>query len=192
MESIDPLAWAVLLVIAGFALLALEVMLPSGGVISILSAAAFVAGIIIAFQTGGATRGFTFITVVLVLAPAVLTMAFRYLPYTPVGRALLGEAPKDEDVLVDDPRRELIGKIGVARTKMLPSGSIEIDGQMVDAVAKGQAIEPGQNVLVIEVRGNRVVVRLAPAGTHPGTRADDLLNKSIEELGIDSLDDPLS
>lgn len=193
MESIDPLVWSGLLVLAGFALLILEVLLPSGGVLSILSASAFVAAIIIAFRTGGATTGFTFITIILVLAPAVLTVTFRYLPHTAIGKALLGEAPRSEDVVLADPRRDLIGKVGVARTKMLPSGSVEIDGQMVDAVVKGQSVEPGQNVQVLEVRGNRVVVRLAPEGMRPGTsKPDDLLNKSIEELGIDSMDDPLA
>jgi membrane-bound ClpP family serine protease len=193
MESIDPLVWSGLLVVAGFALLVLEVLLPSGGVLSILSASAFVACIIIAFRAGGATTGFTFITVILVLTPAVMTATFRYLPNTAIGKALLGEAPKDEDVLPADPRRQLIGKVGVARSKMLPSGSVEVDGQMVDAVTKGQAIEPGQNVQVVEVRANRVVVRLAPEGIRPGTtKPDDLLNKSIEELGIESIDDPLA
>lgn len=193
METVDPLVWAALLVVAGFALLVLEVLLPSGGVLSILAASGLIASIIIAFRTGGATTGFTFLTVVLVLAPAVLTAAFRYLPYTPIGRALLGEAPKDEDVMPTDPRRQLIGKVGVARSKMLPSGSVEVEGQMLDAVSKGQAIEPGQNVQVIEVRGNRVVVRVAPEGVQPGaSNPNDLLNRSIEELGIDSLDDPLA
>ncbi|MCO6045009.1 hypothetical protein NG895_13955 [Aeoliella sp. ICT_H6.2] len=193
METIDPLVWAALLVVAGFALLVLEILLPSGGILSVLAASALIASVIIAFRTGGATTGFTFITIVLVLAPAVLTAAFRYLPRTPIGRALLGEAPKDEDVLTADPRRQLIGKVGVARSKMLPSGSVEVDGQMLDAVSKGQAIEPGQNVQVIEVRGNRVVVRLAPDDMRPGTsNPADLLNRSIEELGIDSLDDPLA
>lgn len=171
----------------------LEVLLPSGGVLSILSASSFVAGIIIAFRSGGATTGFTFITVVLVLAPAVMTVTFRILPKTAIGKALLGEPPKSEDVTPSEPRRQLIGKVGVARTKMLPSGSVEIDGQMVDAVAKGQSVEPGQNVQVLEVRGNRVVVRLAPDGMRPGTSTpDDLLNKSIEEFGIDSIGDPLA
>ncbi|WP_425396370.1 NfeD family protein [Aeoliella sp.] len=193
METIDPLVWCALLVVAGFALLVLEVLLPSGGILSILAGSALVASIVIAFRVGGPTTGFTFVTIVMVLAPAILTAAFRYLPYTPIGRALLGEPPKDEDVAPTDPRRQLIGKVGVARSKMLPSGSVEIDGQMLDAVSKGQAIEPGQNVQVIEVRGNRVVVRLAPDGMHPGTsNAGDLLNRSIEELGIDSLDDPLA
>lgn len=193
MDNVDPLVWASLLVVAGFAILVLEILLPSGGVLSVLSAASLVGAIIIAFNAGGPTTGFTFVTIVVVLAPAVLTAAFRYLPYTPIGRALLGEAPKDEDVVLEDPRRELIGKVGVARSKMLPSGSVEIDGQMLDAVSKGQAIEPGQNVQVIEVRANRVVVRLAPEGLRPGTsKSDDLLNRSLEELGIEPFEDPLA
>jgi membrane-bound serine protease (ClpP class) len=193
MNNVDPLVWASLLVVAGFAILVMEVLLPTGGVLGVVSAASLVGAIFLAFSAGGPTTGFTFITIVVVLAPAVLTAAFRYLPYTPVGRALLGEPPKDEDVLLEDPRRQLIGKVGVARSKMLPSGSVEIDGQMLDAVSKGQAIEPGQNVQVIEVRANRVVVRLAPEGLRPGTtKPDDLLNRSLEELGIESLEDPLA
>lgn len=193
MEAIDPIAWSILLTIAGCALLVLEVLLPSGGLLSVLSAGSFIAGILIAFRTGGATTGFTFITVVLIAGPLAMTLAFKYLPNTAIGKALLGEVPRKEDVEPDDPRRDLLGQIGVARTKMLPSGAVEIDGQMIDAVTRGQSIEPGQNVQVIEVRGNRVVVRLAPQDVHPGTQgAGDLLNRSIEDLGIDSIDDPLA
>jgi len=77
---------------------------------------------------------------------------------------------------------------------MLPSGAVEIDGQMVDAMSQGQAIEPGQYVVVTEVRANRVVVRLAKETERPGSRAaaEDLLSRPIEELGIESLDDPLA
>lgn len=189
----DPLAWSILLTIAGCALLVLEVLLPSGGLLSVLSLGSFIAGIIIAFRTGGPTTGLTFVGVVIIAGPLAMTLAFRYLPNTAVGKALLGELPSEEDVQPDEPRRELLGQIGVARTKMLPSGAVEIDGQMVDAVTRGQSIEPGQNVQVIEVRGNRVVVRLAPEGVRPGTKgAEDLLNRSIEDLGIESLEDPLA
>jgi hypothetical protein len=76
---------------------------------------------------------------------------------------------------------------------MLPSGAVEIDGQMIDAMSQGQAIEPGAYVVVVEVRANRVVVR--PAGkdqrpSHPDPK--DVLSRSIEEVGIESLDDPLA
>jgi hypothetical protein len=77
---------------------------------------------------------------------------------------------------------------------MLPSGAIEIDGRMIDAITRGKAIEPGQYVTVTEVRANRVVVRPAKENERPdrSLSTDDLLSRPIEELGIESLDDPLA
>lgn len=194
MGSLDPIAWAVLLTIAGCGLLVLEVFLPSGGVLSVLSLAAFISGILLAFYGGGPTTGFSFILAVLVFGPLTLGLTFYYMPKTKVGKALLGEVPKEEEVAPDDPRRALLGKYGVARTKMLPSGSVEIDDQMIDAIARGAAIDPGQPVQVVEVSANRVVVQLArqgPPATAEGSakaETDDPLRRSLEELGIEPLD----
>jgi membrane-bound serine protease (ClpP class) len=110
-----------------------------------------------------------------------------------MGKAFLGELPDEDQVAPEDPRRALIGRVGVARSKMLPSGAVEIDGRLVDAISQGMAIDPEQYVVVMEVRGNRVVVRPANDDEHPDRRrADDLLSRPIEELGIESLDDPLT
>jgi membrane-bound ClpP family serine protease len=192
MNALDPLAWATLLMILGCVLVALEVFIPSGGVLSLLAAAALIGSVLIAFRRGPVT-GFAFTVTMLVAVPAALTLAIKYFPKTPMGRAILGELPKEEEVRPEDPRRALIGRVGVARSKMLPSGAIEIDGQMVDAMSQGQVIEPGQYVVVVEVRGNRVVVRPAEKDEQSRhARPDDLLSRPIEELGIESLDDPLA
>src|SRR5262249_43991186 len=85
--------------------------------------------------------------------------------------------------------RQLQGKLGVAKTVMLPSGAVLIDGQTIDALSEGPPIEAGQRVRVIEVHGNRVVVRVAddaPAST------DDVLSQPIESLGLDGRDAPLA
>jgi membrane-bound ClpP family serine protease len=191
MNALDPLAWSILLMLVGCALLVLEVFIPSGGVLSILSAAAFIGSILIAFQRGTAT-GFVFVISTIIAVPAALGLAFKYWPKTPIGKAFLGELPTEEQVAPEDPRRALLGRVGVARSKMLPSGAVEVDGQMLDAVTQGQAIDPGQYVVVLEVRANRVVVRPAKEGERPShTKPEDLLSRPIEELGFDSLDDPL-
>jgi membrane-bound serine protease (ClpP class) len=192
MNALDPIAWAALLMVLGCALMVLEVFIPSAGILGFLSAVAFLASIYFAFQRGGAT-GLSFTLGVMVAVPLVLSLAFKYLPYTPIGRALLGTLPTDEDVLPSDPRKGLLGRVGVARSKMLPSGAVEIDGQMVDAVTQGLAIDPGQYVEVIEVRANRVVVRPAAEGQRP-QQADprDVLSRPLDELGIDGFDEPLA
>jgi membrane-bound ClpP family serine protease len=193
MNALDPLAWSVLLMLVGCVVLVLEVFIPSGGVLAILSAAAFLGSILFAFQRGPVT-GFSFLVTTVVLVPIVLVMAFRYWPKTRIGKAFLGELPTDEDVLPDDPHRALLGRVGVTRSKMLPSGAVEIDGQMIDAITNGRPIEPGQYVVVSEVRANRVVVRPAKENERPGQEVSpgDLLSRPIEELGIEGIDDPLA
>lgn len=193
MNALDPLVWSVLLMLVGCVVLVLEVFIPSGGILAIISAAAFIGSILIAFQHGSVT-GFAFLMTTVVAVPVVLVLAFHLWPKTKIGKAFLGELPRDEDILPDDPHRVLMGRVGIARSKMLPSGAVEIDGQMIDALSQGQAIEPGQYVVVTEVRANRVVVRPAKDNERPGRPISnaDPLSRPIEELGIESLEDPLA
>ena len=140
-----------------------------------------------AFRRDMAT-GLGFLAFSLTAVPAAVGLAFKYWPMTPMGRAFLGELPSEDETKPDDPRRELVGKIGVAQTKMLPSGAIMIDGKVIDAVAQGMAIEPGQPVEVIEVRGNRVMVRAAE-GDVVAPSNEELLAKPLEDFGLDSIDE---
>jgi membrane-bound ClpP family serine protease len=192
MYGLDPLlAWSITLMLIGCSLIVMEVFIPSGGIIGILAAISFIGSIVIAFQRGPGT-GFAMTLSAVCAVPVLLGLAFKIWPKTPMGKAFLGELPSEAEVTPEDPRRALIGRVGVARSKMLPSGAVEIDGQMVDAVSQGQAIEPGTYVVVSEVRANRVVVRPAGKDQRPGqVNPNDLLSRSIEELGIESLDDPL-
>ena len=193
---IPDIAWAILLLLVGCSLVVLEVFITSGGIISILAGVAFITSLIVAFWDGpttGPTTGFVFLAVMVLAVPALVALAFKIWPRTRLGKAFLGDLPREDQVVPDEPRRTLLGRVGVARSKMLPSGAVEVDGQMIDAVTQGLPIEPGTYVVVVEVRANRVVVR--PAGkdqrpSHPDPK--DILSRPIEELGLDSLEDPLS
>jgi membrane-bound ClpP family serine protease len=189
----DPLAWSALLLVLGLTLVMVEVFIPSGGILGFLSIASLLASIALAFYHRGPLVGFVFLTVAAVLVPTALALAFRWWPHTPMGRRLLLDVPTSEEVLPDSPQRrslrQLVGKVGVAKNMMLPSGAVVIDGQTIDALSEGMPIEAGQRVRVIEVRGNRVVVR--PADDLPPP-SDDVLSQPIESLGLDSLEDPLA
>ena len=197
MSALDPLSWAVLLMLIGCGLVVMEVFIPSGGILGFLSGICIIGSIVMAFRRDS-TTGIGFIVITLVAVPAAVGLAFKYWPYTPMGKAFLGELPDEDDVKPSDPRRELVGRVGTAKSKMLPSGSVSIDGRLVDAVSQGPAIDMGQAVVVVEVRGNRVVVRPADAaeahesrqrgGDYPG----DVLSTPVEELGLDALEDPLA
>ncbi len=189
MNALDPIVWSILLLAAGCALVVLEVFFPSGGFLGVLSCAAFVAAIGMAFYYHGTMAGMALLLFSSMLVPVVLAVAIKYWPITPMGRAFLGDPPTEEEVTPEDPRRSLIGRVGIAHSKMLPAGAVLIDNQLVDAVSQGMAIDPDQYVVVTEVRANRVVVR--PANDHERPVHEDpdsLLSRPIEELGIEDLD----
>ncbi len=192
MSTLDPLTWAILLMLLGCGIVVLEVFIPSGGMLSFFSAVAIIASIVMAFRRD-ATTGLSFVVLTLVAVPSTLGLALRYWPYTPMGKAFLGRLKSTKELIPRETRRELIGKVGIAKSKMLPSGSVQIDGKYVDAISQGGAIDLGQAVVVIEVRANRVVVRAADddEARHAVKDPRDLLSTPIEDLGIQSYDDPI-
>ena len=95
----DPLVWAALLLLVGLTLVICEVFIPSGGILGLLSVAALVTAVSLAFYHKGLEIGLLFVFVATVLVPAALALAFRYWPHTPMGRRLLLE--------VRSPRRSL-------------------------------------------------------------------------------------
>ncbi len=194
MNALDPLGWAIVLLVLGCGLLVLEVFIPSGGIFGFLAALAVIGSMVMGFRRD-ATTGLSFMAIAVFAVPAVIALAFKYWPKTPMGKAFLGSVPSELEVKPEDPRRELVGKVGIAQSKMLPSGSVLIDGNLVDAVSQGLAIDPGEPVVVVEVRANRVMVR--PARAHEvrsaDVRSDDVLSRPLQDFGLDGIDDePLS
>ena len=57
---------------------------------------------------------------------------------------------------------ELLGKEGVTVSELRPAGIALIDGRRTDVVTDGEFVAVDQAVEVVEVSGNRVVVRRAP------------------------------
>lgn len=175
-------------------MLVLDIMIPSGGILSFLALLALIGGVWIAFRRD-LTTGLAVTAITLFAAPIVIGLAFKALPHTPMGRAFLGVPPSAEQAHVDDPRRRLVGRFGMAKSTMLPSGTVLIDGALVDAVSQGGAVDPGEWVIVVEVSANRVVVRRATSEEQieaTASRTDahpaDILQKPLEEFGLDPLD----
>jgi membrane-bound serine protease (ClpP class) len=153
------IACALGLLILAFFLLLLEVFIPSLGVLTLLALAAFAGAFYFAFEVGDAF-GWSLIAVSAVGIPALLVVAFRVFPKTALGRHMILFGPKR--LHPPEPRESLAvyaGKTGVATSTLRPSGIARIDGQRVDVVTSGEMIDPGVAVRVVEVLGNRIVVR---------------------------------
>jgi len=188
----DPWIWAVLLLLLGLGLAVLEIFFPSAGILGFLSACAILAAIVMGFQRGS-TAGFVVLVVAVLGLPTVVVLGLKWWPKTAIGRKVLLMVPRSEDVLPEDPQIErlkrLIGQVGQAKCKMLPSGAIVLDGRTVDAVSEGMPIEAGQRVRVIEVRANRVVVRPLDEEM-PSESAEDPLRRPIDAVGPDPFEEP--
>ena len=158
----DPWAWALLLLLVGVALVVMDIFLPSGGIFAFLAVCAIVGAIWMGFSQGSA-MGMTVLGAAVFGTAAAVVLALKYWPSTPLGRRMLLKVPTSDEVLAeDDPRQALaglLGRTGRAKSQMLPSGIIAVDGMTLDAISEGLPIEIGQRVRVTEVRGNRLVVR---------------------------------
>ncbi len=179
--------WATILLVIGFCLILCEVFIPSGGILGLLATMAVGGAIVLAFLAGPAF-GLLFLATTVVAIPALVGAALQVWPHTPMGRRHLLRGPRPEDVVPDNDSlrllRSLVGQTGVARTKMLPSGAVCIGAHTINAVSDGLPIEPGQAVIVVEVRGNRVVVRLLD-DEMPTELGETDLNQPIDSLGSD-------
>ncbi len=189
-------AWAILLLILGLGLAVMEVFFASAGILGFLATASIIGAIVLGFQfSPGFGIGLTLAT--LVGLPSVIVAAFRYWPRTRLGRRVLLTAPSEQDVLPDEEERRwlrsLVGKRGRAKCKMLPGGLVIVEGRTIEAVSEGQPIEAGEPIVVVQVRGKRLIVR--PDNT-PDPQAEDPLRRPIETilgepfLGDDTSADP--
>jgi membrane-bound serine protease (ClpP class) len=59
----------------------------------------------------------------------------------------------------DESLPDLVGREGEAVSPLRPAGVVRIEGRRVDVVTRGEMIDAGAAVKVVEVEGNRVVVR---------------------------------
>lgn len=92
----------------------------------------------------------------------------RFLPSIPFANRLMLK-PVDESAEFGDDTpgagtsspelTELLGAVGVAATPLRPAGKVQFGDEFVDVVAEGGYVPPGARVQVIEIEGNRVVVK---------------------------------
>ncbi len=180
----DPWVWPILLLGLGAGLAILEVFFPSAGILAFLSAAAIVAAVVTGFYQGP-MQGLLTLLAAAIGMPTILVLAFKYWPHTAIGRRMILSAPTSDEVLPRDPDfdrlKALIGRTGRAKSKMLLSGVVTIDGRTIDAISESMPIEVGQPVRVVQVRANRVVVRPVDQEDEPVGPPPDPLKQTYDD-----------
>ena len=206
----NTLLLVALLLLAGLGVMVLEVFVPSGGILGFASVAALLAGIVTAFVALGPLAGLVAVAVVLVAAPALLGLALKVFPETPLGRRVMPPPPDAAELVPDADRRRraraLVGRTGRVGGDLVPWGRVEIDGEAIDAVSEGGPIDAGTAVEVVAAQGTAVVVRVAVAAAPPrpaagqpaeSARAEQAdpagptpLSRTFEDFEFDRVDAP--
>jgi membrane-bound ClpP family serine protease len=152
---------AALLFVVGFLLITAEVFIPSGGALTVLSIISFVLSFVTAFRVS-VIVGVVFVVVAVVAIPLLLSKLLKIFPETFIGKLLVLRGPKGHNEVATSPEGRLqkfLGKRGITKSVLRPSGIAEIDGERIDVVTEGMAIEPNRPVEVIGTRGIALVVR---------------------------------
>jgi membrane-bound serine protease (ClpP class) len=96
---------------------------------------------------------------------AAALMLRKWLPNNPITSHII-LAPPDSEERESIGRREmlvdlhnLVGNQGTTTTLLMPAGKARFADSIIDVIADGEMIEAGKRIEVVEVQGNRVVVR---------------------------------
>ena len=187
----------VALLAAFFFFLIIEFFVPSAGVLGVMALISGIAAIISAFaQSTMMGAGVTALT--LVSTPAILYFMIKLWPNTRIGRLILNRRPGDVSVAPESsapdgtPLTELEGKIGIAKTNLLPGGLVVIEGQKLDAISSGMPIDAGTPVKVVKVVTGKIQVRAAREEelTLPSnvSKSSGVLEMPLDSLDLESLD----
>jgi len=195
----DPFYWSITLISLGLLVIILELFVPSAGILGVIAGVCLLSGLIFGFVESAQT-GFIELMSLLLILPLLFAAMIKLWPHTPLGKRILIGPMEEKDVVLQggyyDEIKSLVDQLGVARTPMLPSGIVMINGKKYDAVSQGMPLDPGVTVKVIKVQGNRIVVAaydgVAGQSTDLPAADIDILATPLEELGLDLPDDELS
>ena len=167
---------AVLLFVLGIILIGIEIfLLPGFGITAISGIALVIISLALVIveqmpsnsqEWGKAGSALATVAIGLVGGMTVAIGLARYLPNIPYVNRLVLEPPQEHEGAGDADVTQLgfrssalLGAIGVAATTLRPAGKAQFGDQFLDVTAEGDFVDAGTRVQVIEIEGNRIVVK---------------------------------
>lgn len=142
----------------GLLMIVAEVLIPSMGIIGLGAALCILGALGWAFQMD-TDLGMRLLAAATLLVPTAIMLALKLLPKSPLTKKLMARGFSfDDGQAVDRRDLGLEGATGVVEATLRPAGTARIGDRRVDVISRGEMIEAGTSVKVVEVLGNRVVV----------------------------------
>ena len=150
--------WPIVLQLIGVGVVIAEIILPSGGILSLLAAGVFGYSLYLVFNDLSTVVGIVFVIADIITIPVLIVVGIKMLVKSPVTLSTelsskLGVSSQSPELL------QYLDREGRAVTDLHPAGTAMIEGKRLDVVSRGEYIEKDAELLVIAVSGNRIVVR---------------------------------
>ncbi|HEY1064607.1 MAG TPA: NfeD family protein, partial [Pirellulales bacterium] len=168
----------VLLFGAGMACMMLEIfVLPGFGLFGLAGGLLILVSLILASQTFVVPHSdaefwqltSTMSGLVLIFGAAIVggVVLRVYFPQTSLFKRFMLEPPTSEELAsadgpattIDSGAESLVGRTGVAMTRLAPAGKAQIGDRYIDVLADGEYLERGEPIHVVQARGNRIIVK---------------------------------
>lgn len=154
----SPLVQTILLQLLGVGVIIAEIILPSGGLLSLLAISILGYSLYVVFHDVSASIGYLFVAADVVMLPILVIVGLKLLAKSPV--TLNRKLSKEEGVVSQTSELEdYLGKEGETATDLHPGGTAIINGKRMDVVSRGEYIEKGTQIVVWKVTGNQIIVR---------------------------------
>ena len=150
---------SVILFAVGIIMTGIEIFRPGFGAAGISGIVLLAAGILVTakdFRQGLILLAAVAVAVLILFVIAVTVMSGGRLPKKSV---LKEETDSGSGYVAVRDSSDLMGRCGRAVTMLRPAGMADICGQRVDVVSRGDFIEQGAEVEVVEISGSRIVVK---------------------------------
>lgn len=149
----------IVLFIIGIVLLVVEIFAPSFGILGILGIVTLISGVVLAaFDTQNALISLAISSGAAAVVVFIVAKIFKRRGVW--NKFILRTELSVEQGYVSHQSKEyLFGAIGTSLTPLRPAGTAEFGDERVDVMTGGEYIEPNRQVKVVEVEGNRVVVK---------------------------------
>jgi len=153
------LVLTVVLFIAGFILIGIEMATPGFGLPGLAGAVCLVAAIFLVSDSF--KEGAIITIIVLLLLGIMFAVILRFLSKGKLSSPVIlkDELNTDKGYISSNNLNYLEGKQGVAITDLRPSGSADVEGKDYDVISEGRYIVKGAKIRVVKVQGSKIIVK---------------------------------
>ena len=157
---ISSLVLPIILQLIGVFVLIAEIIIPSGGILGIITVSLMGYSLYLVFTTISTFVGMVFVIADIIMFPIVLFAGIKLLAKSPATLKTSlsktnGFSSQSEELI------EFMGLTGTVVTDLRPAGTATINNRRVDVVSRGEYLDKGTEIVVLAVEGNRVVVKHA-------------------------------